>query len=104
MHEVELAAFVAVAEQRHFGRAAASQYVVVSTLSRRLSSLERATGLVLAVRTAQSVRLTEQGEAFLPEAHRLLSDLDRTRRAARRISQSARRPTANAPATSTRAG
>ncbi|MCA1712770.1 MAG: LysR family transcriptional regulator [Actinobacteria bacterium] len=76
MREESLKAFVAVARHLHFGKAAAEEFVVVSTLSRRLSALERDTGLVLAVRSARAVDLTPQGKAFLPVAERLLAQLD----------------------------
>lgn len=88
MREESLTAFVAVAKHLHFGRAAEEEFVVVSTLSRRLSALERDTGLRLAVRSAQAVRLTGHGRAFLPVAERMLAELDRGRRDALRIRMS----------------
>ena len=97
MHQESLTAFLAGADHLPFGRAAAAEYVVVSTLSRRLSALERAAGLVLVDRTPGSVCLTEKGRAFLPIARRLLEDMRRADAAARGIagarSQAPRWPT-----------
>jgi DNA-binding transcriptional LysR family regulator len=85
VNEDALNAFVAVAEHRHFRRAAASQHVAASTLSRRVTALERDTRLVLVDRSAGAVALTEQGEQFLPVARRLLAELAATKTAARTI-------------------
>jgi DNA-binding transcriptional LysR family regulator len=61
-------AFVAVAEHRHFGRAAAALHVTPSSLSRQISRLEQQVGARLLDRTPRGTRLTQAGEAFLPPA------------------------------------
>lgn len=64
--------FTAVAEHRHFGRAAAELHVTQSSLSRQISRLEQQLGARLLDRTPQGSRLTEAGEVFLPLATALL--------------------------------
>src|SRR6201999_1077912 len=64
--------FVAVAEHRHFGRAAAALRVAQPSLSRQIRRLEQQIGVRLFDRTPQSTRLTEAGEVFLPRAKALL--------------------------------
>ena len=64
--------FVAVAEHRHFGRAAAELRVAQPSLSRQIRRLEQQIGARLFDRTPQSTRLTEAGEVFLPRAKALL--------------------------------
>ena len=64
--------FVAVAEHRHFGRAATELRVPQPSLSRQIRRLEQQMGVRLFDRTPQSTRLTEAGEVFLPRAKALL--------------------------------
>src|SRR6201986_836029 len=64
--------FVAVAEHRHFGRAAAALRVAQPSLSRQIRSLERQLGVRLLDRTPQGTRLTDAGEVFLPRAKALV--------------------------------
>jgi len=64
--------FVAVAEHRHFGRAATALRVAQPSLSRQIRRLEQQIGVRLFDRTSQSTRLTEAGEVFLPRARALL--------------------------------
>ncbi|MFI0369284.1 LysR family transcriptional regulator [Actinomadura sp. 1N219] len=64
--------FVAVAEQRHFGRAAEILHVTQPSLSRQVRRLERQLGARLLDRTPRGTRLTEAGEVFLPRAKALL--------------------------------
>jgi DNA-binding transcriptional LysR family regulator len=65
--------FVVVAEQRHFGRAAAILLVAQPSLSRQVRRLEQQLGARLLDRTPQGTRLTEAGEVFLPRARALLA-------------------------------
>lgn len=60
--------FVAVAEERHFGRAAARLHVTQSTLSTQVQALEREVGGPLFHRTSRRVELTETGELLLTHA------------------------------------
>ncbi|MFI7067885.1 LysR family transcriptional regulator [Kribbella sp. NPDC050124] len=64
--------FTVVAEQRHFGRAAAELHITQPSLSRQIRSLEQQLGARLLDRTPQGSRLTEAGEVFLPRAQALL--------------------------------
>ena len=64
--------FTAVAEHRHFGRAAAALRIAQPSLSRQIHRLERQLGARLLDRTPQGSRLTEAGEVFLPHAKALL--------------------------------
>jgi acetyl esterase/lipase len=71
-----LRAFVAVARERHFGRAAEQLHVSASTLSRSVSALERMLGCVLLRRTPPRVTLTMAGEALLAAAPIALDAVD----------------------------
>jgi DNA-binding transcriptional LysR family regulator len=64
--------FTAVADHRHFGRAAAELRVAQPSLSRQIRHLEQQLGTRLLDRTPQGTRLTEAGEVFLPRARALL--------------------------------
>jgi DNA-binding transcriptional LysR family regulator len=69
----QLKAFVAVAEERNFTRAAARLYVAQSGLSATVRSLERELHAPLFVRSTRRVALTPAGSALLPEARRTLA-------------------------------
>lgn len=71
-------AFVAVAEELHFGRAAQRLQVSQSTLSRSLAQLELQLRIQLVERTTRFVSLTRAGEALLPHAQELLTMADRS--------------------------
>ncbi|MEU2038293.1 LysR family transcriptional regulator [Nocardia niwae] len=63
----ELEAFLALAEELHFGRAGERLYVSQSRVSQLLRALERRIGGRLVERTSRSVRLTPLGVDFLAE-------------------------------------
>jgi len=67
--------FVAVAEDRHFTRAAERLMVSQSGLSASIRALERELQAPLFVRTTRSVTLTEAGRALLAEAERILAQV-----------------------------
>ncbi|MEU1124850.1 LysR family transcriptional regulator [Streptomyces sp. NPDC005899] len=71
-----LRAFVAVAEELHFTRAAARLYVAQQALSRDIRRLERGLGTELFVRTTRQVSLTPDGERLLPYARRVIEAQD----------------------------
>ena len=66
---------VAVAQERHFTRAAARLHVAQPSLSVQVRALERELGAALFDRTRGAVGLTAAGEAFVPWASRALADL-----------------------------
>src|SRR4051794_41326473 len=68
-----LRAFVAVAEELNFGRAATRLFVSQPALSRQIRSLERLVGCNLLRRSTHRVELTLAGDALLDPARRLLA-------------------------------
>ncbi|KES07200.1 LysR family transcriptional regulator [Streptomyces toyocaensis] len=71
-----LRAFVTVAEELHFTRAAARLYVAQQALSRDVRRLERELSSELFVRTTRQVTLTADGERLLPYARAVLQAQD----------------------------
>jgi LysR family hydrogen peroxide-inducible transcriptional activator len=72
----DLRYLVAVADQRHFGRAAARCFVSQPTLSAQLKKLEDSLGVQLIERAPNNVCLTEAGEAIVARARRILEASD----------------------------
>jgi DNA-binding transcriptional LysR family regulator len=78
-----LRCFLAVAEELHFGRAAARLYISQPSLSNQIHKLERTLGADLFVRDSGHVELTTAGRAVLEEAPLALAALDRAAQRAR---------------------
>ena len=67
-------ALVALAEERHFTRAAARLHVAQPALSQQIARLEREAGVPLVDRTTRRVALTEAGELLVAHARRMLAE------------------------------
>lgn len=65
--------FVAVAEHRHFGRAAEQLYIAQPVLSRQVRALEQELECTLLVRTTRRVELTAAGKQLYEEAQGILA-------------------------------
>lgn len=81
----QVRAFVAVAEELHFGRAAERLQMTQPPLSRQIQKLERAVGAQLLERDNRRVELTGAGLAFLDEAYRMLNLVETAGDLARRV-------------------
>lgn len=68
--------FVAVAEELHFGRAAARSGMAQPPFSQQIRRLERDFGVELLLRTSRRVSLTPAGEELLRSAHDLIAQRD----------------------------
>ncbi|WP_099905882.1 LysR family transcriptional regulator [Streptomyces sp. TLI_171] len=77
----QLAYFVAVADARHFTRAAEASHVSQPSLSQQIRALEKELGAELFHRSRSGTTLTDAGQALLPLARRILADADTARRA-----------------------
>ncbi|MFJ9442139.1 LysR family transcriptional regulator [Kitasatospora sp. NPDC101235] len=75
----QLRYFLAVAETRHFTRAAEAAHVAQPSLSQQIRSLERELGAELFHRTRGNIALTDAGDALLPLARRILADTESAR-------------------------
>jgi len=79
--------FVAVAEELSFTRAARRLHMAQPPLSQQIALLEKEIGTPLFDRSRRTIRLTAAGVALLPEARRLLTDLDETVRMVRTVGE-----------------
>lgn len=71
-----LKAFVLVAEEGGFSRAAAELGISKSAASRKISTLERGLGAALFTRTTRRVDLTEAGQTYLSKVRAVLADFE----------------------------
>ncbi|HEX7749682.1 MAG TPA: LysR family transcriptional regulator [Bordetella sp.] len=77
--------FIAVAEERHFGRAAQRLHISQPPLSYAIRQLEELLGASLLERTSRHVALTEAGRVLYREAQGLLRQADEVGRLVRRV-------------------
>jgi DNA-binding transcriptional LysR family regulator len=80
-------AFLFVADELHFGRAAARLFMTQPALSRTIRSLEESVAVSLFERSTRRVRLTPAGEAFAAECRLALGHLDRAAASARNAAE-----------------
>ncbi len=72
----QLKYLVAVAEHRHFSKAAEACFITQSTLSTAIRELERQLGVVVFERNRKSVLITPAGEKLLAQARTILGDVE----------------------------
>jgi DNA-binding transcriptional LysR family regulator len=72
----QLRYLLALAEDRHFTRAAAREHIAQPALSQQIRRLEDEIGLALVQRTTRRVALTEAGELLVARARRILAEVD----------------------------
>ncbi len=80
----DLKYLVALADHRHFGRAAAASFVSQPTLSTQIKKLEEELGVLLVERAPRKVMLTPAGRDAAERARRIVADVEQMREAARR--------------------
>lgn len=80
----DLRYLVALADHRHFGRAAAACFVSQPTLSTQVRKLEEELGVALVERAPRKVMLTPAGREIAERARRIVGDVEQMKEAARR--------------------
>lgn len=86
MDRRRMRSFVTLAEELHFGRAASRCNMTQSALSQQIRQLENDLEAELFYRTKRYVALTRAGEALLPEARKILQNMDDAIYLARQVS------------------
>ena len=72
----QLRYLVALADERHFTRAAEREHIAQPALSQQIRRLEDEVGVALVERTTRKVSITEAGELLVARARRVLSELN----------------------------
>jgi LysR family transcriptional activator of glutamate synthase operon len=72
----QLRYLVALAEERHFTRAAEREHIAQPALSQQIRRLEQEVGLALVERTTRHVALSEAGELLVARARRILAEVE----------------------------
>jgi DNA-binding transcriptional LysR family regulator len=85
MKLAHLRAFVMLAEERHFGRAAERLAMAQPPFSQQIKTLEEELEVTLVSRARRPIELTSAGRAFLHEARRILHQVEAARATARRV-------------------
>lgn len=81
----QLSYFIAVAEEPHFGRAAAKVHIAQPALSNQIIALEKELGVQFFIRSTRRVELTRTGAAYYERAVRILSDVEMSSEIARSV-------------------
>ncbi len=72
----QLRYLVALAEERHFTRAAQREHIAQPALSQQIRRLEQSVGLALVERTTRHVTMTEAGDLLVARARRILAEVE----------------------------
>ena len=72
----QLRYLVALADERHFTRAAAREHIAQPALSQQIRRLEAEVGLALVERTTRRVAMTDAGHLLVARARRILAEVD----------------------------
>ena len=80
MNTFQLSCFLTVAEYLNFSQAAQRLHVTHPAVSQQIQSLEKELNVKLFQRTTRSVKLTEEGKAFLPDAQQILRLSERAKK------------------------
>jgi DNA-binding transcriptional LysR family regulator len=94
---VALRAFLAVAEELHFGRAAEGLYTSVPTVSAHIKRLEQQLGFPVLQRSSRRVELTAQGKELVELARHVVAASDELSTWRNRIRRQELRPAAEDP-------
>lgn len=80
MNTFQLSCFLAVAEYLNFAKAAQELHVTSPAVSQQIQSLEKELNVTLFQRTTRSVKLTEEGKAFLRDAQQIVAISERAKK------------------------